>query len=164
MPEPMTERPAGDAAAADSDAAAGGRTPVPWSTLAAVSAGGMLGALARHGLAEAFPPAPGRFPWTIFWINVAGCLAIGALMALITEVRPAHPLVRPFLGVGVLGGFTTFSTYVVGIEEAVEGGAARTGLAYLAGTLAAALAAVFAGMTLVRLAARGARRTGEERP
>ncbi|MEU8341496.1 CrcB protein [Actinomadura meyerae] len=126
----------------------------PWGTLGAVSAGGVLGALARYGLSTAFPNGPGEFPWAVFWVNVSGCLLIGVLMVLITEVRQAHPLVRPFLGVGVLGGFTTFSTYAVDVQRAVEHGAPRVGLAYLALTLAAALAAVLAGVRLTRAFAR----------
>ncbi|QXJ19485.1 CrcB family protein [Actinomadura graeca] len=133
----------------------------PWSILAAVSAGGVLGALARWGLTSAFPYRPAEFPWSVFWINVTGCLAIGVLMVLVTEAGPVHRLVRPFLGVGVLGGFTTFSTYVVDIQRAVEDDAAGLALAYLAGTLAAALLAVFAGMRLTR---RFALRRPRERP
>jgi CrcB protein len=122
----------------------------PWETLGAIAAGGVLGALARYGLTSAFPYGPGEFPWPVFWVNVSGCLLIGVLMVLITEPRRAHRLVRPFLGVGVLGGFTTFSTYAVDIRQAVEHGAPRVGLAYLALTLAAALAAVLAGARLTR--------------
>jgi len=122
----------------------------PWGTLGAISAGGALGALARYGLSSAFPYGPGEFPWPVFWANVSGCLLIGVLMVLITEWRPAHRLVRPFLGVGVLGGYTTFSTYTVDVQRAVEHGAPRVGLAYLALTLAAALAAVLTGVRLTR--------------
>lgn len=125
----------------------------PWTTLGAISAGGVVGALARYGTTTAFPRAPGQFPWAVFAINVSGCLLIGALMAVVAEAGRGHRLLRPFLGVGVLGGFTTFSTYVVDIQRAVTDGAARVGLAYLAATLAAALAAVFAGLRLTRLVA-----------
>src|SRR5439155_22545212 len=78
----------------------------------------------------------------------------GVLMVLITEVWAAHRLLRPFLGVGVLGGYTTFSTYSVDIQQLVAAGAARAALAYLAGTLVAALAARYAGIALTRLATR----------
>jgi len=54
---------------------------------------------------------PGHFPVDTFVINVLGCFLIGALMVLITEVWSAHRLLRPLLGVGLLGGFTTFYTY-----------------------------------------------------
>ncbi len=126
----------------------------PWETLGAISAGGVLGALARYGLSTAFPYRPGEFPWPVFWVNVTGCLLIGVLMVLITGPRPAHRLLRPFLGVGVLGGFTTFSTYAVDVQKAVEHGAPRIGLAYLVLTLAAALASALAGVRMTRALVR----------
>jgi CrcB protein len=134
------------------------RAAPPWAVLGVVSAGGVLGALGRYGLATVWPHRPGHFPWATFVTNVSGCLLIGVLMVLITEVWSAHRLLRPFLGVGVLGGYTTFSTYAVDVQQLVAAGAARTGLAYLAGTLVAALAAVYVGVTLTRLATRRERR------
>lgn len=131
----------------------------PWATLGAVSAGGVAGALARYGLTGAFPYGPGEFPWAVFCINVSGCLAIGVLMVLVTETWRVHRLVRPFLGVGVLGGFTTFSTYSTDIQRAVDGGAPGVALLYLASTLVAALAAVLAGTLAARSLTR--RRAGE---
>jgi fluoride exporter len=122
--------------------------------LAAVSAGGALGALARYGLATAWPHEPGHFPWATLVTNVSGCFLIGILMVLVTELRPVHPLIRPFLGVGVLGGFTTFSTYTGDVRQLVAAGEPRVGLLYLAGTVIAALAAVYAGLVLTRWAAR----------
>ncbi|MGY2061256.1 fluoride efflux transporter FluC, partial [Nocardia gipuzkoensis] len=79
--------------------------------LATIAIGGSLGALARYGLAELWPTPPEGFPWATFTTNVSGCFLIGVLMVLITDIWIAHRLLRPFLGVGVLGGFTTFSTY-----------------------------------------------------
>ncbi|MFU8871524.1 FluC/FEX family fluoride channel [Micromonospora sp. SL4-19] len=126
----------------------------PAAVLAAIAAGGVLGALARAGLQASFPHPPTGFPWATFGINVAGSLLIGVLMAVITA-RPAGPLVRPFLGVGVLGGFTTFSTYAVEVHRAVLAGAPGTALAYLAATLVGALLAVWTGDTVAaRLLAR----------
>lgn len=126
----------------------------PWAVLGAISAGGVLGAEARFSLATAWPQRPGQFPWATFVTNVTGCLLIGALMVLLTEVWTPHRLLRPFLGVGVLGGYTTFSTYTVNIQRLVATGHARTGLLYLAGTLLAALVAVYAGISLTRLVTR----------
>jgi CrcB protein len=126
----------------------------PWSTLTVISCGGALGALTRYGLSGAFPHPAGSFGWATFATNVAGCLLIGILMVAVTEVWQVHRLVRPFLGVGVLGGFTTFSTYIVDIQQAVTAGAPRTALAYLAGTVVAALAAVYAGVHGARLLIR----------
>ncbi len=123
---------------------------VAWPVLAVISAGGVAGALARYGLAEAFPHAAQGFAWATFGINVSGCLLIGGLMVLVSDVWPTRRLLRPFLGTGVLGGYTTFSTYIIDIQQLLAAGAARTALAYLASTLLTALAAVYAGITLTR--------------
>ncbi|MBL1106460.1 fluoride efflux transporter CrcB [Streptomyces sp. 5-8] len=123
-----------------------------------VAAGGALGAVARYALTLAWPTPPGGFPWATFWTNVSGCAAMGVLMVLITEVWAAHRLLRPFLGTGVLGGYTTFSTYAVDIRALVDAGRPGLAFAYLAATLCAALAAVW-------LASAAARRvlTGRQR-
>jgi CrcB protein len=128
--------------------------PGPGPVLAAISAGGVLGALARDGVATAWPHAPSGFAWSTLVINVTGCLLIGVLMVIVTEVVPHRRLVRPFLGVGVLGGYTTFSTYIVDIHKAATAGAPWTALAYLAGTLVGALLAVWAGSSITSLAVR----------
>ena len=118
--------------------------------LGVIAVGGGLGALARYGLAQLLPTPPGGFPWATFVTNMLGCLLIGVLMVLITEVRSAHRLVRPFLGVGVLGGFTTFSTYAVEFHDLLRPGTVVVAFAYLAGTLVAALVATLVGMSLTR--------------
>ena len=123
---------------------------VPWSTLAAVSAGGALGALARWLVTTAFPHPPGTFAWATWGVNVSGCLLIGVLMAVVDRWPDAPRLLRPFLGPGVLGGFTTFSSHIVEAQEAVRAGAALTGLLYLVATLACGLAAAYAGMRATR--------------
>jgi CrcB protein len=114
--------------------------------LAAISCGGVLGALARYGLGEAFP----HWPWTTLLINVTGCLLIGVLMVLVAEVWPARRLLRPFLGTGFLGGYTTFSTYVVDVQRLVSTGRAAVAVAYLGGTLLSALLAVYLGTVTTR--------------
>ena len=116
------------------------------STLAVVSIGGVLGALTRYGLQSAFPSPSDGFGWATFAINVSGCLLIGMVIVFATESSWAHPLLRPFLATGVLGGYTTFSTYVVGMQRELSAGAPRTALAYGAATAIAALAAAWAGM------------------
>ncbi|WP_179806512.1 FluC/FEX family fluoride channel [Micromonospora purpureochromogenes] len=119
----------------------------PAAVLGAIAAGGVLGALARAGVQTALPHPPDGFPWATFAVNVTGCLLIGVLMAVIGRRRVA-PLTRPFLGVGVLGGFTTFSAYVVDVRLAVAAGATGTALTYLAATLLGGLLAVAAGDTV----------------
>ena len=128
--------------------------PSPVPVLAAISAGGALGALARDGLAAAWPHPASGFAWSTFVINATGCLLIGVLMVIVTEVAPGRRLVRPFLGVGVLGGYTTFSTYIVDIHKTAATGAPWTALAYLASTLIAAILAVWAGSAATSLLVR----------
>ncbi|MBB4683101.1 fluoride efflux transporter FluC [Amycolatopsis jiangsuensis] len=123
--------------------------------LGAIALGGGLGAVARYGLARAVPAAPGGFPWATLLTNVAGCFLIGVLMVLVTEAWQAHRLVRPFLGVGILGGFTTFSTYVVETRGLLGPGSVPLAFGYLAGTLAAALLAVVLGHAVTRRAVLG---------
>ncbi|MFJ4623922.1 fluoride efflux transporter FluC [Streptomyces sp. NPDC088812] len=122
--------------------------------LAAIAAGGVIGACARYGATLIWPTAPTAFPWTTFWINVTGCAAMGILMVLITERFTAHPLTRPFLGTGVLGGYTTFSTATLDTQRLLDAGRPGTGLLYAAATLLAAFAAVRATAALTRLAVR----------
>ncbi|WP_206323859.1 CrcB family protein [Streptomyces sp. HNM0574] len=132
-----------------------------WGVLGAVAAGGALGALARFGLTRLLPPDASGFPWGVFVVNLLGCALIGVLMVLVSEggrAGRAHPLVRPFLGVGVLGGFTTFSTYAVDVALLLERGPAAAGaaLAYLLATPVGALAAVWAAAAATRaVLARG---------
>jgi CrcB protein len=110
-------------------------------TVALVAGGGVAGALARYGLGLAFPTAIGAFPWTTFAINVSGCLLIGTLISIVGT----HAVWRPLLGTGVLGGFTTFSTYVVDAERLLDGGRTGTALLYIGGTVVTALLATAAG-------------------
>lgn len=124
----------------------GARIGAEWPVLAVVAAGGALGSVARWGLGEAFPTHRGEFAWATFFVNVSGCLLIGVLMVLIAQVWAGRRLLRPFVGVGLLGGYTTFSTYVVDFGRLVAEGAAGVAVAYLAGTLVAALAATYLGM------------------
>lgn len=126
--------------------------------LAVIAVGGALGALARHGAGLALPTAPGSFALATFLVNVVGCLLIGVLIVVVTEVTTAHPLVRPFLATGVLGGFTTFSTYATDAHELAAAGRPFTAAGYVVGTLVAAVAATWLGIGLARAAGRAGRR------
>ena len=109
--------------------------------VAAVSAGGVLGALARFALSTAWPHEAGDFPWVTWVINVTGCFLLGMLMALIARRWPAQRYIRPFLGTGVLGGYTTFSTWAVETLQSRP----WVALAYGGATVAGALLAAWAG-------------------
>ncbi|WP_228991723.1 CrcB family protein [Streptomyces sp. DH8] len=129
--------------------------------LAAVAAGGALGALARYGALVLWPGA-GGFPWTVFAVNVSGCALIGVLMVLTAERgRITRPLVRPFLGVGVLGGYTTFSTYAADVWGLLVREEAAVAMTYTVATAVTALGAVWAAAVATRAVLdRGARSAG----
>ncbi|WP_378733353.1 fluoride efflux transporter CrcB [Nocardia brasiliensis] len=136
-----------------------GRTPyVEPSVLVVISLGGGLGALARYAFGVWWPAGPDQVPWSTLAVNVMGCFAIGMLMVLITEVWVAHRLLRPFLGIGVLGGFTTFSTYGLEVRRLLESGATVQALGYLGGTVVASLGAVVLAMGMTRWTTGMARR------
>ncbi|WP_405015441.1 fluoride efflux transporter FluC [Kitasatospora sp. NBC_01539] len=113
------------------------------AAVAVVAVGGALGASARYGAALAWPTGRDAFPWTTLFVNTLGCALIGIFLVLLTETGSPHPLWRPFVGTGVLGGFTTFSTATVDVQRLVDHGAPARGLAYLAATVLAALTAVW---------------------
>ena len=112
------------------------------AVLGAIAVGGVVGAEARYGLGVLLPHRADEWPWATLLTNVSGCLLIGVLMVVIVErIRP-HPLVRPLLGVGVLGGYTTFSTYAVDTVAAVQSGRVVLAVLYAVATPLLALVAV----------------------
>ncbi len=117
------------------------------ATTVIVAVGGILGSLARWRLQEAWPHDADGFPWSILAINTSGCLAIGVLMVWVGAGR-APAAARPFLGVGFLGGFTTFSAYAVGLPVLLDAGQASLAGLYLAATVVLAIAAVLVGTIL----------------
>ena len=114
--------------------------PFRLAVLLAVAAGGAVGACARWGLASWFPVPAGGFPWTTFTINVTGSVLL-ALLPAVPQVR-RHALLPPALGTGVLGGYTTLSTYSEETRALLASGHPGTASAYLLGTLAACLVGV----------------------
>lgn len=134
------------------------RFDVPLVT--AVALGGVVGAECRYALGVGFPTAAGGVPWTTLVINVTGCLLLGALMTVLLAMTRPHRLLRPFLGVGVLGGYTTFSTATAEELSLLRAGRADVAIGYLGATLVTALAATVAGTWLAGalLPRRGGRR------
>lgn len=122
-----------------------------WDVLAVIAAGGALGSVARWSLTLALPHAGGQFPWATWWANVSGAFALGVLMVLVLEVWPPHRYVRPFLGVGVLGGYTTYSTMMNDTRSLAAAGSPDGAIVYLAASLVAGLAAIWIGIALARL-------------
>ncbi len=123
--------------------------------LAAIAVGGIIGAEARYGLGVLWPHPSNGWPWSTLAINATGCVLIGVVMVLITERFTPHPLLRPFLGVGVLGGYTTFSTFAADVVVLAVHGRPWPALGYLVATPVTALVAVWLGANATRSAVAG---------
>ena len=121
--------------------------------LAAIAVGGGIGSVARYLLSSAFPAGPG-FPWAIFAVNVSGCFCLGVLIVYLLDVWPPRRLLRPFLAVGLIGGYTTFSTYAAGVMMLLTGRAFALADVYALSSVLAALVAVWCGMKVARALAR----------
>jgi CrcB protein len=116
--------------------------------------GGVVGALARWGVATALPVSPGSWPWATLLVNLTGCLLLGALLAALATRSTEPPWARPFLGVGVLGGYTTYSAFAVEVVRLVEDGAAAVAAGYVLASVLGGGVAVVVGAWTVRRGAR----------
>lgn len=115
----------------------------------AVAVGGALGSLARHGVNRwVYHEWPSlRFPVATLIVNIVGCAAIGILAGLIAQGRlPMRPAWREFVFVGILGGFTTFSTFGLDTIALARSGAIAHALANIALHVVVGLASVYAGL------------------
>jgi CrcB protein len=118
--------------------------------LAAIFAGGVVGALARAGLVDAFPTRPGHWPWTTFAANIAGAALLGYFVTRLQERLPLSAYRRPFLGTGLCGAFTTFSTMQIELLDMLDAGRYGLAAAYATASLTLGFVAVFAATTLTR--------------
>jgi len=118
--------------------------PLDRRELAAIFAGGMLGALCRVALGRALPHAAGAWPWATLAVNLAGALLLGWTVTRL----PQESYGRPFLGIGVCGALTTFATVQLELLRMLDGGHLALALAYAAVSLAGGLAAVRGGIAL----------------
>jgi len=122
-----------------------------WGVLAAVALGGAFGSLLRYFVAGAVQSAawPG-FPWGIFVVNITGGLVMGVVIELGALKLNFTPEIRAFLTVGILGGYTTFSTFSLDSALLIQRGAYGLAATYMAGSAILSVAALFAGMFLIR--------------
>jgi fluoride exporter len=118
--------------------------------LAAIFSGGFVGALARTGLAEAFPVGPGSWPWPTFAVNIAGAFMLGYFVTRLQERLPTSAYKRPFLGTGVCGALTTFSTMQIELYKMIEAQRWGLAMAYATATLVVSFVAVAAATAIVR--------------
>ena len=117
----------------------------------AIAAGGALGSVLRYGLSTWVHTLAGRgFPYGTLAVNVLGCLAMGFLFVLLVERMGESALWRAGLLIGVLGGFTTFSTFSIETFNLVEQGAMAKAAANMAASLVLCLGATWLGVLLAR--------------
>lgn len=116
----------------------------------AIFAGGAVGALARAGLARAFPWPGHGWPWPTFVVNVAGTLLLGYFVTRLQERLPPSTFRRPLLGTGFCGALTTFSTLQVELIKLARHHHAGIAAAYLGASVAAGLVGMFAASVLTR--------------
>ena len=119
--------------------------------LFSVGVGGGLGALARYYIAGWIQPAGAQFNWGIFIVNITG----GLLMGLIVEASALKlnltPELRSFLTVGILRGYTTFSTFSLDSALLLQKGQYGLAAAYVIGSVVLSIAALFAGLWIARV-------------
>jgi fluoride exporter len=120
--------------------------------LAAIFVGGFVGAVARAGLVELFPPESGEWPWATFGVNVVGAFLLGYFTTRLQERLPLSSYRRPLLGTGICGALTTFSTMQVELLEMLDGDRVGLAVAYAAISVVAGFLAVAVATNLVRRA------------
>ena len=118
--------------------------------LAAIFAGGCLGALARAGLGEALPHRAGEWPWATFLANLMGAALLGWAVTRLQERLPPSPYRRPLIGTGVCGALTTFSTLQLDLFDLLDAGRGALAALYVCGTLAAGFTAMWATTAAAR--------------
>jgi len=133
------------------------------AVLASIAAGGVVGGIARAAVLMAFATPSGGFPWSTLVVNVSGSLLLGFLLVVLLERFGGHRLARAALGTGVIGAYTTFSTFMVESLQLIRVGALGLAVAYLASSLAAGLGATVLGMVGAR-GLLGLARAGGGRP
>jgi CrcB protein len=124
--------------------------PPSLPTVMVVTLGGGVGSVLRYGIGNVVHPPHDGFPIATLLINLSGALLLGALVVAVTEVWRVHPLLRPALGTGLLGGYTTFSTFALETRSLPAGVA----VSYVAATLVGGLLLAALGMAMVRRYAR----------
>jgi CrcB protein len=118
--------------------------------LGAIFAGGFIGAVARAELAELLPHDPGGWPWATLVVNVLGAFLLGYFVTRLQERLPLSAYRRPFLGTGICGALTTFSTMQVELLEMLDAERIALAAAYAVVSVVAGFAAVVVATNLVR--------------
>jgi CrcB protein len=118
--------------------------------LAAIFGGGFLGAIARAEVGEALPYHHGRWPWATFVVNIVGAALLGYFTTRLQERLPLSAYRRPFLGTGLCGGLTTFSTMQLELLRMLDDGSVGLAAGYAAASVAGGFLVVALSTNLVR--------------
>ena len=118
--------------------------------LLAIFAGGAVGALLRAGLEEAFPSSGRGWPWATFVVNILGAVLLAYFVTRLQERLPPSTYPRPFLGTGLCGALTTFSTLQIEVIKLFRNDHAVLGGTYLVTSVVIGLVAVQLATALVR--------------
>jgi CrcB protein len=121
-----------------------------WRELAAIFAGGFLGALAPVLLLQFAPATPGAWPWATFVANIAGTLLLGYFVTRLQERLPVSAYRRPLLGTGLCGALTTFSTMQLEVLRMLSDGRTGLAVAYVLTSIGVGFVGVFLATALVR--------------
>jgi fluoride exporter len=116
----------------------------------AIGVGGVVGAIARYSVALGLSTQSRGFPWSTFVVNLTGSALLGFVLVLLIEQFPRGRLARPMIGTGLIGAYTTFSTFEVDAITLLRAGHAATAIIYLVASVIAGLAAVWLGVTSAR--------------
>lgn len=131
------------------------RRPGPqMAMMIAIGIGGVIGALSRYVLEQTFPPQAGHIPWVVFVINVTGSALLGLLLVILVEQFSRARLARLVMGTGIIGAYTTFSTFMVGAVDVARSGHVATAAVYVVLSIACGLGAVAGGIAIGRFAIR----------
>ena len=121
-----------------------------WGVVAAVAVGGAIGSVARYFVAQVQNPTWTGFPYGIFLVNVSGGFVIGLLVELMALRFSVSPEVRAFLTTGIMGGYTTFSTFSLESALLIQKGAMVNATLYVVGSAILSIIALFCGLWIVR--------------
>jgi fluoride exporter len=122
----------------------------PLRSVGLVFLGGAIGAVSRVAFATWFPTQPGAYPWTTFFENVVGAFLLALVLTVLAMPSQPTPRVQLLVGTGVLGAFTTYSTFAVELERLLDGGVPGVAAAYAGASLVTGVLAAAVGIALGR--------------
>jgi fluoride exporter len=142
--EPGAEAPGGDPSRRRRGG--GGQLAI----VVAVGIGGVFGAVARYAVSLALPTTTGSFPWSTFVVNVSGSVALGLLLVMVAERLSRGRMTRAVVGTGVIGAYTTFSTFEIDAVNLIRAGRPATAAVYVIASVVAGLAGCWLGIAGAR--------------